>query len=600
MKYLSIFALFVALFSSAQGQYRGTVRLVKNGVSLSNFSSGIVQIYYGPSGSYMTSWGNICDDSSFDYNEANVICNQLGYDGVSTYGRAGNTTSYGTDAAATIVDDVDCFSSSYLTLQQCSLSTDIKSSCISDSEDVYVSCYTTRIWENPYPGQIRLQGGTYTSFGRLEVYCNGQWGTVCDDSFDATDARAACRQLGYSDYTPYVSGNFAGPSSQPIWLNNVTCSSTSNCLATCESCPATQYHNCGHNRDVVLGCEFDDFYIFSSNTLRTCQYATLPDRGTVRLIRNGVFLSTYSSGIVQIYYGSSSSTASRWGNICYDTSFASTEANVICNQLGYNGVSTYGGAGSTTSYGTDAAATILDDVNCASSSYLTLQQCSLSTVIKSSCVSNSEDVYVSCYTTRIWNNPYPGQIRLQGGNYSSYGRLEVYCNGQWGTVCDDTFGPTDARVACRQLGYSDYDSYFTDNILAGSSSQPIWLDNVFCFSSYNCLANCQMCPSSQSSRCEHSQDVIIRCRYGYGTASSNTLSTCQYADSRIDIGAIIGGVIAAFVICCVLIISIPICICCCLGVGIEAATRGGNKTKNVVTGAATMDTKTEVVTVSNA
>uniref|UniRef100_A0A1X7VEB2 SRCR domain-containing protein n=1 Tax=Amphimedon queenslandica TaxID=400682 RepID=A0A1X7VEB2_AMPQE len=544
MKYLSIFALFVALFSSAQGQYRGTVRL----------------IYYGPSGSYMTSWGNICDDSSFDYNEANVICNQLGYDGVSTYGRAGNTTSYGTDAAATIVDDVDCFSSSYLTLQQCSLSTDIKSSCISDN--------TTRIWENPYPGQIRLQGGTYTSFGRLEVYCNGQWGTVCDDSFDATDARAACRQLGYSDYTPYVSGNFAGPSSQPIWLNNVTCSSTSNCLATCESCPATQYHNCGHNRDVVLGC----------------------DRGTVRLIRNGVFLSTYSSGIVQIYYGSSSSTASRWGNICYDTSFASTEANVICNQLGYNGVSTYGGAGSTTSYGTDAAATILDDVNCASSSYLTLQQCSLSTVIKSSCVN----------TTRIWNNPYPGQIRLQGGNYSSYGRLEVYCNGQWGTVCDDTFGPTDARVACRQLGYSDYDSYFTDNILAGSSSQPIWLDNVFCFSSYNCLANCQMCPSSQSSRCEHSQDVIIRCRYGYGTASSNTLSTCQYADSRIDIGAIIGGVIAAFVICCVLIISIPICICCCLGVGIEAATRGGNKTKNVVTGAATMDTKTEVVTVSNA
>ncbi len=45
-----------------------------------------------------------------------------------------------------------------------------------------------------------------------------------------------------------------------------------------------------------------------------------------------------------------------------------------------------------------------------------------------------------------------GSLRLQDGS-RSYGRLEVYHNNQWGTVCDEAFNQPDADVACNQLGF---------------------------------------------------------------------------------------------------------------------------------------------------
>ncbi len=57
-----------------------------------------------------------------------------------------------------------------------------------------------------------------------------------------------------------------------------------------------------------------------------------------------------------------------------------------------------------------------------------------------------------------------GDLRLisnSGQTGGSSGRLEVYNNGQWGTVCDDNFSPNDARVACRQLGFLTYTQYGT-------------------------------------------------------------------------------------------------------------------------------------------
>ncbi len=100
-------------------------------------------------------------------------------------------------------------------------------------------------------------------------------------------------------------------------------------------------------------------------------------------------------------------------------------------------------------------------------------------------------------------------------------------NNAWGTVCDQSWTPEDARVVCRQLGLpavgkikfhsSLYDTHFYSAVLLGATGitggffgsgvGQIALSNVQCIGTESKLADC---PSGVIT-CSHGRDAGVRC-----------------------------------------------------------------------------------------
>ena len=109
-------------------------------------------------------------------------------------------------------------------------------------------------------GAVRLmeQRGRSRSRGRVEVYIDGEWGTVCDDGWSSAAAAVVCRQLGF----PYVvraskKAEFGEGTSLRILLDDVQCSGQEKTLLECAHADVGT-HNCSHEEDAGVVCSREE------------------------------------------------------------------------------------------------------------------------------------------------------------------------------------------------------------------------------------------------------------------------------------------------------------------------------------------------------
>ncbi|XP_038067599.1 deleted in malignant brain tumors 1 protein-like isoform X2 [Patiria miniata] len=453
----------------------GRVRLVDG----SSSSEGRVEVFY------QGNWGTVCDDA-FDIQDATVICHQLGFP--SAVGVVSAFSEFAIGSGPILLDNLGCYGDES-TLADCSHTGWTAHDC-SHLEDVGVICSTsatvTEGSEMP-DGSVRLVDGNSPSEGRVEVYYRGQWGTVCDDLWDIQDATVVCRQLGFPSALRAVSAEDEFTIGDgPIFFDDVECVGDEATLADCRH---LDWDNCAHSEDAGVFCV---------PLVMATEGPDVFEDGSVRLVGG----DSSHEGRVEVYY------RGQWGTVCDDL-WDIDDATVVCRQLGFP--SAIRALSAADEFPVGEGPIFLDDVEC-SGDESTLADCSHRGWNDNNC-GHSEDAGVICSTTtadpEIAGIP-DGSVRLVDGSSSSEGRVEVFYQGNWGTVCDDAFDIQDATVICHQLGFPSAVGVVSAVTKFAMGSGPILLDNLGCYGEESTLADCSHAGWTVHN-CEHSEDVGVIC-----------------------------------------------------------------------------------------
>ncbi|XP_032852360.2 scavenger receptor cysteine-rich type 1 protein M130-like isoform X2 [Tyto alba] len=444
-------------------------------------------------------WGSVVDDN-WDMEDAEVVCQQLGCGSATHIYGTSAIALFGKGDGASSLAVVNCRGDE-ATLWDCEIHGWGPYLGIHEF-DTAVVCQ----------GFARLVGGDSACAGRLEVRRGRAWTSVCEDDVDIKAAEVVCRELGCGTVLPVpVSSRFGGDTG-PLWEAGFKCTGTETLLATCARQPSPRQGCTGHAS--VICSPYTGFRLADNNS--DCA-------GRVEVEMRGT-----------------------WGSLCA-TGWDLLDAHVLCHHLGCGPAVTVPPGGSfgiakplrlvegesrcdgrlevAASPGTWArvpaglgntwgASTVCQELGCGvpekvytvpSSGSVGLRFADAKEnltqynilVTTATPTGSPEEVAVVCSGSR--------QVRLAGSPRRCTGRVEVYINGTWGTVCQETWDILDATVVCRQLGCgmalaAPGPAHF------GPGMGPLWLDAGSCAGTEESLWDC---PASARHSCQRGGGAAV-------------------------------------------------------------------------------------------
>ncbi|XP_052262516.1 scavenger receptor cysteine-rich domain superfamily protein-like isoform X2 [Dreissena polymorpha] len=201
-------------------------------------STGLVEVLHN--GDY----GTVCS-TNFDRLDLIVVCRMLGFDNIPKSAYWYVTPGIG--LGEIVVSGLAC-NGIESGIGHCGGTWPAVTSCTHDN-DVYVNCAGV-------PETVRLVDGKTNYSGRVEFYHVGEWGTICDSSFDRPDAVVICRILGFPHPERAVahrSAHFgAAQSHVPIVMTELHCNGLEKTLGQCN--PTWTSSSCSHTQDIGVDC----------------------------------------------------------------------------------------------------------------------------------------------------------------------------------------------------------------------------------------------------------------------------------------------------------------------------------------------------------